>query len=103
MQPVQINVSGQRTGDVLSNMGTDDRYLKLLCWNIQSLSQDVVADEYFNKCLNENDIIVLTDTWLANHIDVLSNDFYNYHYLRPMHARARRTSGGIAILIRHNI
>ena len=103
MQPVQINVSGQRTGDVLSNMGTDDRYLKLLCWNIQSLSQDVVADEYFNKCLNENDIIVLTETWLANHIDVLSNDFYNYHYLRPMHARARRPSEGISILIRHNI
>jgi exonuclease III len=74
--------------------------IRLSCWNVQGL-QNTMYDDYFRNYIYNNDIIFLTETWLSDNIDVYSEDFYNYHNLRPMHARARRPSGGISILIRH--
>ncbi len=77
--------------------------IRLLSWNIQGLVNNVISDDLFNQIINNNDIIVLTETWLSHHIEICGSDFYNYHNLRPLHAKARRASGGISILIRHHL
>ena len=77
--------------------------LKLLCWNIQGLTDNVINDDYFKHCMTSNDIIVLTESWLTDQVEICPTEFYNYHNLRPMHARARRASGGISVMIRHRL
>ena len=76
---------------------TRSQSIRCMCWNIQGLSDEVLSDPYFVQCLKENDIIVLTETWLTNQTEVFSDEFYNYHHVRPMHARARKSSGGISL------
>ena len=81
----------------------NDSCLRLMTWNIQGLTNDTILDDYFVNIVNNNDIVVLTETWLSEQVQVLNSSFYNYHNLRPMHARARGPSGGISMLIRHTL
>ena len=100
MSKAHFNRNEQYGTDMKLN---NDRYIRILCWNIQGLSNDIIDNDYFRKCMNENDIIILTETWLSEHLDICDNEFYCYHYMRPMHARARRPSGGISIMLRHQL
>lgn len=77
--------------------------LKLMSWNIQGLTNNVISDDYFITCIESNDIIVLTETWLSDQIEIAPEKYYNFHNIRPMHARARRPSGGISVLIKHDL
>ena len=79
------------------------KMLKVMCWNIQGLSNNVISDDYFKQRIYKHDIVVLTETWLTDHIELYSDEYYNYHCIRPVHTRARRPSGGITILLRHNL
>ena len=36
--------------------------LKCIAWNIQGLDETVLEDEYFNSCLDNNDIVILLET-----------------------------------------
>ena len=64
--------------------------INLMSWNIQGLTDNVVDDDYFVSCIESNDIIVLVETWLSDQVQIIPEKYYNYHNLRPMHARARR-------------
>ncbi len=79
--------------------------VKLGAWNIQGLSDKVLQDEIFIKFVNNNDIIVLVETWLkeTSDISICNNLYYNYHKIRKPKANARRPSGGISVLIRKNL
>ena len=69
------------------------------------MTNDTILDDYFVNIVNNNDIVVLTETWLSEQVQVLNSSFNNYHNLIPMHARARRPSGGHIhiILVRHTL
>ena len=74
-----------------------------MSWNIHGSVNAAINDSYFKEVVNNNDIIILIETWLAEHIDIFSDEFFNYHNIRPMHARAKRPSGGISILMLHHL
>ena len=42
---------------------TNVNSLKCMSWNMQGLEDTVIKDAYFNKCLDENDIVILLETW----------------------------------------
>ena len=100
-----FNIFYHRTSDFNNGMNDNDLLcqLRLMSWNIHGSVNAAINDSYFKEVVNNNDIIILTETWLAEHIDIFSDDFYNYHNIRPMHARAKRPSGGISILMRHHL
>ena len=77
--------------------------INLMSWNIQGLTDNVVDDDYFVSCIESNDIVVLVETWLSDQVQIIPEKYYNYHNLRPMHARAKCPSGGISILIKHEL
>ena len=77
--------------------------INLMSWNIQGLTDNVVDDDYLVSCIESYDIIVLVETWLSDQVQIIPEKYYNYHNLRPMHARAKRPSGGISILIKHEL
>ena len=77
--------------------------LRLMSWNIHGSVNAAINDSCFKEVVNNNDIIILTETWLAEHIDIFGDNVYNYHNIRPMHARAKRPSGGISILMHHHL
>ena len=77
--------------------------LRIMAWNIQGVNSDVLDDSIFNYYLDNNDIIILSETWLSTKCDMRRNDFYCYHNLRPQAPKAWRPSGGISILIRNDL
>jgi exonuclease III len=77
--------------------------IRVLAWNIQGLDSEVIHDEYFNECLDTNDIIILTETWLEEKMEIRPHEFYCFNKIRPKHARAFRPSGGISVLVRHEL
>ena len=76
-------------------------HVNIMSWNIQGLDEHVLNDDLFNSCLDQNDIIILTETWLEEEYSIRSNEFYSFHNLRKKDANARRSSGGICVLVRH--
>ncbi len=74
--------------------------IKISAWNIQGLESSI-GEDVFNNFLSENDIVILTETWLKENISIRDSEFYNYHSLRQKHKRAKRPSGGISVLIRN--
>ena len=88
-----FNMFYHRTSDFNNGMNDNDLLcqLRLMSWNIHGSVNAAINNSYFKEVVNNNDIIILTETWLAEHIDIFSDDFYNYHNIRPMHARAKKT------------
>ncbi len=76
--------------------------IKLGAWNIQGL-QNSIDDSLFKDFVYENDIIILSETWLSEKQAVFDKDFYNYHSLRQKHSKAKRPSGGLSVLIRNSL
>ena len=74
-----------------------------MSWNIQGLDESVIDDQMFNACLDNSDIIVLTETWLSEKCEFRNNDFYVYHNIRPQNPKARRPSGGLCVMIRNSL
>ena len=74
-----------------------------MLWNIQGFDETVNTDEDFNYVLSNNDIVVLTETWLSNPCDIKFNNFYTFHNIPKQNINARRPSGGIPVLIRSNL
>ena len=102
-------LNGRKPGSIVNKLHcncssvTNVNSLKCMSWNIQGLDDTVIEDAYFNKCLEENDIVILLETWLDKHINLRDDKFYTFHHLGPMHARDIRPSGGICILIKKTL
>ena len=75
--------------------------VRILAWNVQGLDDDVLIDPIFINCLDNSDIVILTETWLEEPVNIQPTNFYTFNMLRPLRARAVRPSGGISILIRY--
>ena len=76
--------------------------VRIGCWNVQGV-KNITDDSLFEEFIYKHDVVVLTETWLAESPNLFSKDFYNYHNMRPLNARAKRPSGGISILVRHDL
>ena len=50
--------------------------LRIMAWNIQGVNTNVLEDPLFNSYLDNNDIIVLTETWLSEKYDFQSDNVY---------------------------
>ena len=46
----------------------DGSYINIVTWNVQGLVKDTVDDTMFLSCVNNNDVIILTETWLQGEI-----------------------------------
>ena len=73
-----FNMFYHRTSDFNNGMNDNDLLcqLRLMSWNIHGSVNAAINDSYFKEVVNNNDIIILTETWLAEHIDIFSDDFY---------------------------
>ena len=77
--------------------------IRFVAWNMYGIDNDVLNDDMFNSYLDDNDIVILLETWLEENISIRETDFFVHHALRPKHAKAIRPSGGICVLIKRNI
>jgi exonuclease III len=77
--------------------------VRFMTWNVQGVDKNLLQDPLFNYCLDNNDVIVLTETWLSDRCNIRDNEFYVYHCLRPQNSNAWRPSGGICVLVRNNL
>ena len=77
--------------------------LKIISWNIQGIGSKLEL-ESIQKLLSEYDVIFLFETMK---LDIYEPSFPNYQYFhcqrKYQHPRARRPSGGKAVLIRNSI
>ena len=82
---------------------SDEGFLKLMSWNIQGIGQKIELDEIRNM-LNCYDIIFLYETMKLDTFDPQIEGYRYFHYQRKYkHPKARRPSGGIAVLIKSDI
>ena len=82
----------------------DGSYINIVTWNVQALIKDTVDDTMFLSCVNNNDVIILTETWLQGEMDILPNKYFNFHNIRVNSKKSRgRPSGGISVLIRKDL
>lgn len=77
--------------------------INIVAWNVQGLGDEVLNDSLFNNMLDTNDIIILTETWLEEQVNIRPAEFYSFNMVRPIRARAPRPSGGISVLMRHEL
>ncbi len=74
---------------------SNDNNFSIATWNIHGLG-DKLDDPYVEGFLNRHDIIVLTETWLEQEVDI--KDFIPFSKIRPKSNDSWRHSGGITIL-----
>ena len=77
--------------------------LNIAAWNINGLVNKI-SDRYFVNTVNDFDCIVLCETWLSQALDSNSIDgLVPFSKIRPKNAKARRSSGGISILLKPEV
>ena len=85
------------------NIGSKDNILKIISWNIQGIGQKLELEEIRNM-FNCYDVIFLYETMKSDTFDPQMEGYHYFHYERKYrHPRARRPSGGIAVLIKSEI
>ena len=82
-------------------------YLKIIHWNIEgNASQEFghkVSHPQFQSIVQGYDIIALTETHASPDMHIDIPGFVSYQINRPKHAKARKHSGGIAVLVKQYI
>lgn len=73
--------------------------VNIVVLNVNGLNKDKLHDTEFTSIICKGDIVILTETWLDERVNIETDRFYNYHYLRPKNVRAVRASGGISVLV----
>ena len=86
---------------IVNNSHTDKSIdLKIMVWNINGLG-DKLCDKEFVDYINSLDLVIFLETMkLDTYVPLLSNFEYCHFQRKFQHARARKPSGGIGILIR---
>lgn len=99
---VQTNPTNINPGQEFAKckMVQQNNAVRLLAWNIQGISDNVLNDSSFNYTIENSDICILTETWLEDKICVRPDIFYTFNRLRPRLSKKGRPSGGISVLIR---
>ena len=48
-------------------------YINIVTWNVQGLVKDTIDNTMFLSCVNNNDVMILTETWLQGEIQVVKS------------------------------
>ena len=84
-----------------SNLGNS--VISVMSWNIQGIGTKFELDE-IRKLLYKNDIVFLFETMKLDSYEPQIDGFCYFHCQRSfMHPKARRPSGGIAVMIRDSL
>ena len=60
----------------------------------------MLNDDIFINCVENKDVVVLTETWLQEKIEIKPDIFYNYHSIRQRSSLKGRPSGGLSVLVK---
>ena len=69
----------------------DGNYINIVTWNVQGLVKDTVDDTMLCSCVNNNDVIILTETWLQGEMDILPTKYFTFHNIR---VNSKKSRGG---------
>ena len=77
--------------------------IKIMVWNVQGLGEKL-KDKDFLQYIFQYDLIIFLETMKLDRYKPTVRDFVYKHFQRKyQHPRARKASGGIAVLIRSNL
>ena len=81
--------------------------LKICHWNIGGLKSRVYGskdkDVNFLQVVNDHEIILLTETHTNDKTHVAIPGYYTFQISRPKHKKARKHSGGIALIVKEEL
>ena len=75
-------------------------------WNIEGFKNSITSkfsDREFINELRKHDIVALTETHAGPNVDLTVDGYFTYCTSRAKHPKARKFSGGIAVLIRDHL
>ena len=91
----------QLNPQVLSS--SENNIMSIMSWNIQGIGKKFELDE-IRQLLKKHDLIFLYETMKLDTYEPHIDGFHYFHHQRSfMHPKARRPSGGIAVLIRDSL
>ena len=67
--------------------------LKFCSWNIEGVTKKATDDNFFR----------LVETWLPHDLNLEIDDFYSFSKSRIKHAKAKRCSGRISLLVKSDL
>ena len=82
--------------------GLSQNIISILSFNVENL-EPKLEDPNFLEFLKDYDNSIFSKTWKADTSKLNIEGFWNYSQVRPKHKNAIRHSGGITILVKHNI
>ena len=80
----------------------NQKLLSLSCWNVNGLSYNSIFGEKltnpdFVRCLDRNDILILTETWTKAQLSLHDFELITTHAKKYKSKKHGRSSGGVAI------
>ena len=80
----------------------NQKLLSLSCWNVNGLSYNSIFGEKltnpdFVRCLDRNDILILTETWTKAQLSLHGFELITTHAKKYKSKKHGRSSGGVAI------
>ena len=80
------------------------REIKFCSWNICGLTTYKLHDDILGRFLKQYDIVLLTETWAKTNDNLGLENYVFYNFKRnALHPNAKRSSGGIGVLIKRDI
>ena len=80
--------------------GYTNQAMSMAYWNIHGIGQKLNNDNSLSNIINKYDICMLAETWLSTTAELNIDGYHSFVKSRPKHIRAKRHSGGIALLVR---
>ena len=81
--------------------------VSITTWNIRGVSDKVLGDKSRNDCFVEsiakNDIVVLTETWTRNDVQIAGYKNFVSTQNTDSNNRSGRLSGGVCLLFKEKI
>ena len=76
--------------------------MKFCSWNIEGVTKNV-TDDNFIRDIKNYDFVSLVETWLPHDLNLEIDVFYSFTKSRIKHAKAKRYSGGISLLVKFDL
>lgn len=74
--------------------------IKIGCWNIQGIRDEKLSDKVLVDFINDNDCVILIESWLNSSINLINQ----YTYCQPaLRSKRGRSKGGIIITMKDNV
>ena len=76
--------------------------LKFCSWNTEGVTKKV-TDDNFIRDIKNYDFVSLVETWLIHDLNLEVDGFYSFSKSRIKHAKAKRCSGVISVLVKSDL